>query len=235
MKRLTLASTVSLVSLATTLFYLTPAFAQSVTGDANLDNLNPANITTFGSWGSSVLSSGPTGFEVSSPGAFGSMFYSLPTPMPLNSGLTTATLVMTVNSPVPAQTGDWLGIPFILGDNSGSVTYGGYAGMFGFAGTASPGTATWSGNTVTETVQLGSAGAGGAAQLAAIQGGGDFLYNFNLELDPAVLPTGVSAYDVTFNSLTLSSVPEPSSFALAGLGAAALLVVRRRKERLMTR
>ena len=125
---------------------------------------------------------------------------------------------MTVNSPVPAQTGDWLGIPFILGDNSGSVTYGGYAGMFGFAGTASPRRdhLEWQHRDRDSSTWVGRRRQCSAA-CCTIQGGGDFLYNFNLELDPAVLPTGVSAYDVTFNSLTFrSSVPEPSSFALAG-------------------
>lgn len=224
---------VSLVSLATTVFCARPALAQGVTGDTYLDNMNPANMTLYSSWASATITSGSTGLEVSSSG-YGSMFYSLPTPIALNSGLTFATLVMTVNSPVPAQTGDWLGIPFALGENSGSVTYGGYAGMFGYAATQSPATVTWNGNTVTETVLLGSSTTGGGpAQLTAIQGGGDFLYNFNLELDPAVLPGGGSAYDVTFNSLTLS-VPEPSSVALTGLGGAALLVFRRRKQRIVT-
>lgn len=223
---------VSLVSLAT-VFCVSSALAQGVTGDTYLDNLVPANMTTYSSWATATITVGSAGTEVNASG-YGSMYYALSAPLALSSGLTTATLVMTVNSPVPAQSGDWLGIPFALGDSSGSVTYGGYAGMFGYAATQSPGTATWSGNTVTETVQLGSSTTGGGpAQLAAIQAGGDYLYGFNLELDPAVLPGGGSAYDVTFNSLTLS-VPEPSSFALLGLGVAALLVVRSRKERITT-
>ena len=234
MKRFTSASVVFLVSLTTTLVSIRPALAQPVTGDPLLDNLIPANTFPNNSWVApgSVIGSGPTGFNVNIPGGhFGSMGYVLPTPLALNPGLTTATLTLTVNSPVPAQTSDWLGIPFQLTDNSGQVTYGGYAGMFGYAATQSPATISWSpdGNTVTETVSLGSSTTGGGpAQLAAIQAGGDVLSVFNLELDPAVLPPGVSAYNVTFDSLVLS-VPEPSSLALAGLGAAALLVVRRRK------
>jgi hypothetical protein len=235
MKRVTIASAVSLLSLAAMVLCPKPALAQPVTGDPLLDNLLPANTFPNNSWSAagSTIGSGPTGFTVNVPnGGFGSLYYALSTPMALDPGLNTATLVLTVNSPVPAQTGDWLGIPFQLGDNSGSVTYGGYAGMFGYAATQSPATVTWNGNTVTETVTLGSAPTGGAAQLADIQAGGDYLYGFNLELDPAVLSVG-PGYNVTFDSLTLSSVPEPSSFALFGLGAAALLVLHRRKQRVM--
>lgn len=226
MKQLTRVSIVSLVSLTATVLCLKSASAQPVTGDVYLDNLAPGNITAYGSWSLSGISSGPTGTTVNSAGGFGSLYYALPTPLALSPDLYSATLVMTVNLPsVSPSTTDWLGIPFILGDNATNATYGGYAGMFGYNGTASPGTATWNGNTVTETVLLGSSTSGGPAQLAAIQGGGDYLYGFNLELDPAVLSSG-SAYNVTFNSLTLS-VPEPSSFALIGLGAAALFIRRR--------
>lgn len=232
MKRLTPASIVSLVSLTTTLLCVRSASAQPVTGDIYLDNLIPANTTAYPSWSAGGISSGPTGLTTGSPGGFGSLYYALPTPLALNPNLTTATLVMTVNSPSASpSTTDWLGIPFILGDNTGAVSYGGYAGMFGYNGTASPGTATWNGNTVTETVLLGTGSTAAATQLAAIQAGGDYLYGFNLELDPAVLSSG-AAYNVTFNSLTLS-VPEPSSLALVGLCAGALLVLRSRKERVV--
>jgi hypothetical protein len=42
---------------------------------------------------------------------------------------------------------------------------------------------------------------------------------------PAAILTGASAY----NGLVLAPIPEPSTFALAGLGAAALLIFRRRQ------
>lgn len=230
MKQHLIALAVSLMSSAGLILSITPASAQGVTGDIYLDNLNPADISAYSSWASSTITTGPTGLTIDSPGGYGSLYYALPTPLALDVGLTTATLVMTVNTPPDSPSAnDWLGIPFALGDNSGSVTYGGYAGMFGYDGTQSPGTATWNGNTVTETVALGSSiTGGGPAQLAAIQAGGDYLYGFNLELDPAVLPAGDSAYDVTFNSLTLSSVPEPSLLALFGMGAAVVAIRRRR-------
>ena len=50
--------------------------------------------------------------------------------------------------------------------------------------------------------------------------------------DPTTTPAG-TAGAITgaggFTGLTLTTIPEPSSFALAGLGAAALLIFRRRK------
>jgi len=52
--------------------------------------------------------------------------------------------------------------------------------------------------------------------------------------NPLAVPPGTpgNIYNSTatpFTGLTLSTIPEPTSFALAGLGAAALLIFRRRK------
>ena len=67
-----------------------------------------------------------------------------------------------------------------------------------------------------------------AAALAAVQGGADAITGFNLEFYPAV---GESVYDVTFNSLAVTSaVPEPSTLALVGSGIAGLLAFCRRNK-----
>ncbi len=55
---------------------------------------------------------------------------------------------------------------------------------------------------------------------------GAIINGINFQMDPANVSGN---YDITFNSLTLSQVPEPTSLALAGLGAASLLAFRRRK------
>src|ERR1043166_3393198 len=46
---------------------------------------------------------------------------------------------------------------------------------------------------------------------------------------PPIFPTTTSADTVAMESFNLYWVPEPSTFALAGLGAAALMIFRRRK------
>jgi hypothetical protein len=46
---------------------------------------------------------------------------------------------------------------------------------------------------------------------------------------PSTAVFGPNATASTWNGLTLTAVPEPSSMALAGLGAASLLIFRRRK------
>jgi len=208
------------------------AHSQPVTGDATLDNLVPGDITYYAGWSPSPTSAtiGPSGLEIVSPATYGSLYYAVPAVQhqTLNTADNLATLVMTLHgatqNPANVNSGYWLGIPFILNDNSGSVMYGGYAGEFGYTGT---GTATWTpaanGWTVTEAVPLT------LGQQAAIAAGGDTIYGFNLEVDPAVYPG--SSYDVTFNSLTLSQVPEPSTLALAGLGFAAVLAFNARSSK----
>jgi hypothetical protein len=177
----------------------------------------------YANWSSATFTPGALGLEVTWAGGYGSGYFGIAAGQlqTLNVNDTQATLVMTFNNAVAppgnAGSGYWLGIPFILNDNAGAFTYGGYAGQFGYTG---GGTAIWNGNTVTETVPLDP------AQIAAIQAGNDTIYGFNLQLDPAVWPGGPA--DITFNSLTISAVPEPSTLALLGAGAAGLLCYRRR-------
>jgi len=76
----------------------------------------------------------------------------------------------------------------------------------------------WTGNYASFDAALaGGAMAGASATAFTMATGG---------VDPLVPPPSIST---TFTGLTLQPVPEPSTFALAGLGAAALLIFRRRK------
>jgi hypothetical protein len=202
------------------------AQAQAVTGDAYLDNMVPSTLNTapnatYAGWSGATFTSTPTGLEVSATG-YGSLYYVVPGAevQTLNVNDTVATLTWTVNSPSVSDI-NWIGTPFILNDNSGAVTLGGYSAS-GNPG-SDPGT-TWNGNVVTETESLS------AGEIAAIQAGGDAIYSFNLEVDPASF-VGPPSYNITFNSLVLSPtpVPEPATLALVGLGVTGLLAFRRRK------
>jgi len=187
--------------------------AQAVTGDATLDNVSPASVTAYyAAWSTqppTQVTDGASGLEIKS-GGYGSLYDAISGPT-LNTADNQVTLTFTINGPAGSY---YVGVPFAINDNSGNVFYGGYS-------TYGPG--TWS-----ETVPLS------AAQQTAVAAGGDTIYSFNLEFDPAGnLPNGGGAgpYDITYNSLVLSSsVPEPSTLALVGSGVAGLLAFRRRNK-----
>src|SRR5271165_2317927 len=127
--------------------------------------LNTAPNATYAGWnGGATFTSLPTGLEVSSAG-YGSLYYVVPgaNVQTLNTADTMVTLTLTVNSPTVANI-NWIGLPFILNDNTGAQLYGGYSAS------GNPGSypgITWNGNVVTIAEPLS------AAQLAAVQAGGD--------------------------------------------------------------
>ncbi len=169
-----------------------------------------------------------TGYEVNAMGS-GSGFYDLTaagrTVVHADTTANAAVLTLTLNN--GNQSNVWYGVKFILNDGLGnSIWYGAYTGQFGVdnnSWASTVGTAVWdaTGTHLTMTVPLDP------TQLAAAQAGNEYITGFSLVLDPAIAPPG-GVYDLTYNSLSLISVPEPSTFALMGLGAAGLVTVRRR-------
>ena len=174
--------------------------------------------TTFAS-GPSVGSAGTGGVEVqsSSGNGFGGSYFDLGSGATLlNPGDTQVTLTFTVNG--TASQYIWIGVPLNLNDGSANEGWGGVYSGSGNGG--NPANAVWYGNTASITYALNS------AEITAIKGGSDTLYGFNTGVDPAVAPAN---YDITFNSLDFTAVPEPATTSLFGLSAAGLLALRRRK------
>jgi hypothetical protein len=166
-------------------------------------------------------------FEVIAWG-FGGGHYDIPVDdqQLLNTSVGQVTLTLTLNSPDVSTA--WLGVKFLLDDNQGNsyVRYGAYTGLWGVDNGSwendNVGTAVWTGNTLAMTVPLTS------AMLAAVQTGNDVITGFDLQFDPAYLSGGDGPYDVTYDSLTASPAPEPTTLALFAIGAAGFVIARRR-------
>jgi hypothetical protein len=170
---------------------------------------------------------GPGTFGVQA-GGYGSGHYgfALGNEILVNPAATQSTLVLTINSPANPASSVWFAVKWDLSDDHGNtlIQYGAYTGLWGADAWANGmvGTAVWSGNTLTISAPLTP------AMLTAVQTGTDKIVGFNLELDPAYFASGGPGYDITYQSLSLSPVPEPSTLALAGLGGLGLLLFRRR-------
>jgi hypothetical protein len=82
-------------------------------------------------------------------------------------------------------------------------------------------------NNTSTTFQQGYATALAAGLSGQVNASGVFSFTTG---NPTTIPAGTPALITpAFTGFSLAVVPEPSSFALAGLGAAALLIFRRRK------
>jgi hypothetical protein len=118
---------------------------------------------------------------------------------------------------------------------AGSTDLGLFQPVGGAANVGIPIAGRFSGGVVTVPVTP----AGGVAAFV-VQGyvGGDFASAltrgtssiFEVDLgDPTTVPAGTPAAMTAFGGVNLTIVPEPTTMALAGLGAASLLLFRRRK------
>jgi hypothetical protein len=189
----------------------TSAQAQSITGTTYLSNINPASPFYSGYWNTplATITSTATGLEFVAPGGSGSfstMYY--PIPLANQTALNPADTQVTFN--FLWNSGNAVGgvnVLFALDDSMGGVDYYGTG-----YNVPTPGL-----NSYTFNLQ--------GPNLANIAAGA-VINGMNFQIDPANVSGN---YDITYSSITLSAVPEPTTFALAGLGAAGLLIFRRRK------
>ena len=212
---------------------ISSAQAQSYTTTVLSDFHNFNLSATYGNWDESLsqlinggsgytptLTSGATSFEVNALD-YGSGAYDFATPINA-SGATEWQVTFTINAPTTAQGSFWMNVGIDMSDGTHLVHLSDNApggGWYGY-GSFTQGTYTLTG---------GFADAYGTAALDTSD-----ITAFNLEFDSAAYSKAQNGpgtpYDITYQSLVLlTPVPEPTTLALAGLGAASLLALRRRK------
>src|ERR1035437_4574997 len=201
----------AVLAVASGLVMVNSAQAQAITGTPYLSNIPAVGPSYSGYWATplATITSTPTGLEFNAPGGTGSfcqMYYPIPfgDQTALNLLDTQVTFDFTWNS---GNAVGGVNVLFALGDSLGGVDYYGTGYVV-----PTPGL-----NSYTFALQ-----APNQADVAA----GAIINGMNFQIDPANVSGN---YDITFNSLTLSPVPEPATLALVGLGAAGLLAFRRRK------
>lgn len=197
--------------LATGLAIANPTQAQTITGTPYMSNIDPAAPSYSGFWSTplTTITSTPTGLEFNAPGGSGSfstMYYPIPVSQQtsLDPQDTQVTFTFSWNS---GNAVAGVNVLFALDDSMGGVNYYGTGYNVPTAGL----------NSYTFPLQTDN-----LAHVAA----GAVINGLNFQIDPANVSGN---YDITYSSITLSQVPEPTTLALAGLGAAGLLAVRRRK------
>jgi hypothetical protein len=188
------------------------AMAQGVTGPQYLSNMDPANVQFFNLWQTppATVTQTGTGLEINSiggAGTFSTSYYALPGNQ------------IQLNNPL------WSQVTFSYIWNSG-VALGGVNVIFSLDDTGAGGAADYYGtgyvipqagvNTFSFFLQPGN--------LADFQAG-QTVGGINFQIDPANVSGN---YDITYSSIILQT-PEPSTFALAGVGTACLVIFRKRK------
>lgn len=198
---------------ASGLIAATSVQAQGITGTTYLSNINPTNVQFFQVWATpaATITSTALGLEINAPGGsgtFSSSYYALPAGQiqPNNPSATQVTFSYIWNS---GNAVAGVNVLFSLDDSGGGAAdYYGTGYVIPHAGV----------NTFTFALQSGN-----LADYAA----GKVIAGTNFQIDPANVSGN---YDITYSSITLSPVPEPTTAALAGLGVASLWIFRRRNK-----
>jgi len=183
--------------------------AQPLTGTTYLSNIDPNNVAQYtNTWNllATTVTQTALGLEINAaggPGTFSTLYYPLPANQvtPMSSSDTQVTFDFLWNSG-DAVAG--VNVLFAMGGASGPDYYGtGY-------NVPTPGLNSY-------TFPLQPENQTDVSTTGILNG-------MNFQIDPANVSGN---YDITFSSITLSSVPEPASFA--GIGVATCLLAARRR------
>ena len=198
----------SALALAGGLAVVSPALA--ATTITTFDNF--VSDALYPSWAlpSSTIVSGPTAYTITATG-YGSNYKYIG--FPAIDGVGNTHLELTVTLSGPAGADGMLGPIIELIDGDGTD--------YNFA---------WYGQTLGSHVLTMPLNAPTWSNAAGGTPGLDLstLTHMHMQLDPGGFGTS-GAYTISFENLSLITVPEPSSLALFGLGATGLAVMRRRR------
>ena len=203
---------VAAFAVAGTLAVAGSAMAQGVTGQPNLSNIDPANAQFFNLWQTppATVTQTGTGLEINTiggPGTFSDSYYALP------------------SNQILANNALWSNVVFSYIWNSGNAV-GGVNVLFSLDDTGAGGAADYyaTGYVIPQPGLNSFSFALQSGNLADFQAG-QTVGGINFQIDPGNVSGN---YDITYSSIVLET-PEPTTFALAGLGAACLVIFRKRK------
>ncbi len=156
-----------------------------------------------------LMSTASAGFEVNA-GGYGSGAFNFASPISA-PGATQFQLTFTLNTPTPPV---WMNPQLTISDGTHQVNMQYTGGPFlNYGNYGGP-------QTYVLTGPLTDAFGGLPLDVSTITA-------FNIGFDPAGNIAG-NIYDITYNSLAVVAVPEPTTLALIGIGTAALVIIRRR-------
>jgi hypothetical protein len=192
------------MSIVASMLYTAPA-----AGQATLSDFSSFSLTgTYEVWSTAVFTSGATDFRLQSAGDFGGGWKDLPAPVNA-SGAVSLDLILDVNQ---ANVASLMNIVLIDGDGTERV--------YRFSGLSVGADQTFS-KDLSDFLQDNLPGSTPGLNLADLR-------TFHLQGTFSNGNPG-QLMDLTFDNLSLSAIPEPTSLMLAGAGLLGAVAIRRRR------